>query len=129
VRAFWDLYVELGGRTEPFDPVTTRERLEERTTGRELQRLFEYFQSNALAGYVVRGSVRVSPMVVSIHGTTARVRDCYDDATGLYRISDGSRVDTDDPQRHQVLMEFALEDGVWKVAGITDEGDGCTVGS
>ena len=44
-------------------------------------------------------------------------------------LSDGSRVDTDDPQRHQVLMEFALEEGVWKVAGITDEGDGCTVGS
>ena len=41
VRAFWDLYVELGGRTGTFDPNETRERLEERTTGRELQQLFE----------------------------------------------------------------------------------------
>ena len=126
VRSFWDLYVELGGHTGPFNPDDTRERLEQHTTGPELRRLFEYFQSNAVAGYVVRGTIDVAPTVISVDAKTARVRDCYDDSTGLYRSTDGSRADSDDPRRHQVLMEFVLEKSVWKVSRIIDEGDECS---
>lgn len=127
VRAFWDLYLELGAKTGPFDAAVTRQRLAERTTGKELNRLLAAFSSNAAAGYVVRGGIDVAPTVVSVDGTGAQVRDCYDDTTGLYRVSDGSRVDADDPNRHQVLMTFVLEGGTWKVSAITDEGTGCRV--
>jgi hypothetical protein len=65
--------------------------------------------------------------VVSFAETTAQVRDCYDDRTGLYRISDGTRVDKEDARRHKVLMTLELERGVWKVSAIADEGLGCTV--
>jgi hypothetical protein len=127
VRAFWNLYLELGSGTEPFDPERTRQRLAEITTGKELNRLLAVFSANAAAGYVIRGAIDVAPTVVSIDGTTAKVRDCYDDTTGLYRIADGSRIDTDDPERHQVLMTFVRENGTWKVSAITDRGMGCRV--
>ncbi len=125
VRAFWDLYLSVGSNTGRFDGEATRARLAERTTGASLNRLLAYFSSNAASGYVVRGAIEIAPTVVSINGDTAQVRDCYDDTTGLYRISDGSRVDTDNPLRHQVLMTFVREGGVWKVSAISDEGDGC----
>lgn len=127
VRAFWDLYLELGARTGPFDGDETRQRLTERTSGAELNRLLAYFSSNAASGYVVRGAIDIAPTVVSVSGDAAQVRDCYDDTTGLYRISDNSRVDTDNPLRHQVLMTFVRENGVWKVSAISDEEDGCVV--
>lgn len=127
VRAFWDLYLELGARTGPFDGVATRERLATRTTGAELNRLLAYFSSNAASGYEVRGAIEIAPRIISANGSTAQVRDCYDDTTGLYRTLDNSRVDTDNPLRHQVLMSLEDEDGVWKVAAISDEGDGCHV--
>lgn len=127
VRAFWDLYLQLGAKTGPFDASVTRQRLTERTTGKELNRLLATFSSNAAAGYVVRGGIDVAPTVVSGDGASAQVRDCYDDTTGLYRVSDGSRVDTDDPNRHQVLMTLVLEGGTWKVSAITNEGTGCRV--
>lgn len=127
VRSFWDLYLQLGARTGTFDPQATRTRLAERTTGAELTRLFEFFQGNALAGYVVRGGIEVAPTVVSVDARTAQVRDCYDDTTGLYRVSNGERVDTENPNRHQVLMTFVREERVWKVSAIKDEADRCTV--
>lgn len=125
VRAFWDLYLELGAKPGPFDAAATRQRLTERTTGKELNRLLATFSSNAAAGYVVRGGIDVAPTVVSVDDASAQVRDCYDDTTGLYRVSDGSRVDADNPNRHQVLMTLVLEVGTWKVSAITDEGEAC----
>jgi hypothetical protein len=127
VRAFWDLYLELGAHTGPFDGEATRQKLAARTTGAELNRLLAYFSSNAAAGYVVRGGIEIAPSVVSVSVSTAQVRDCYDDTTGLYRVSDDSRVDTDNPLRHQVLMSLERENDVWKVAAIIEEGDGCHV--
>lgn len=126
VRAFWDLYLELGTRTGPFDAEAIRQRLAERTTGAELNRLLAYFSSNAASGYVVLGTIDIAPTIVSVSADSAQVRDCYDDTTGLYRVSDNSRVDSDSPLRHQVLMTFLREGGVWKVAAVNDEGDGCT---
>lgn len=127
VRAFWDLYLELGAKPGPFDAAATRQRLAERTTGKELNRLLATFSSNAAAGYVIRGGIDVAPTVVSVDDARAQVRDCYDDTTGLYRVSDGSRVDADNPNRHQVLMSLVLQGGTWKVSAITDEGEACHV--
>ena len=126
VRAFWDLYLELGARTGAFDASYTRARLAEHATGKELSKLFDVLQGNAAAGYVVKGTIDTAPAVVSVGRTTAQVRDCYDDKTGLYR-SNGTRVDKEDPRRHKVLMTLLLERGVWKVSAIADEGLGCTV--
>jgi hypothetical protein len=125
-RAFWDLYLQLGARTGAFDPTDTRERLRTRTTSRELATLFDVFQGNAAAGYVVKGTIDIAPSVVSIIGDTAQVRDCYDDKTRLYRSSDSVRIDNEDPRRHKVLITFARQGGAWKVSAIKDEGLGCT---
>ena len=124
VHAFWDLYVDIGGRTASLDLSTIRTRLAERTTGDELRQLDAFFTTNKNSGFVVRGIVDIAPVVVSSTATTAQVRDCNDDRTGLYR-ADGSRVDIDNPLRHRVLMTLTLEGGIWKVASIANEGDGC----
>ena len=127
VSAFWELFVEVGGTTGPFDRAATKVRLSTLTTGEELRQLLNFFETNSRAGYYVKGSVEVAPIVVSASQSHALVRDCHDDRTGIYLISDGTRVDTDDPLRHQVLMTLVVEDGVWKVSAIRDEVDGCTV--
>jgi hypothetical protein len=127
VRGFWDLYLELGARTGPFNTSGTRARLRQRTSGRELTKLYDFLHGNAVAGYVVKGTIDVAPNIVSINGTTALVRDCYDDRTGLYRVGDGKRIDAKDPRRHKVLMTFKRDRGAWKVSAINDEGLGCTV--
>ena len=127
VRGFWDLYLELGARTGPFNTSATRTRLRQRTSGRELTKLYDFLHSNAVAGYAVKGTIDLAPNIVSITGTTALVRDCYDDKTGLYRVGDGKRIDTKDPLRHKVLMIFKRGGGVWKVSAIKNEGLGCSV--
>jgi len=129
VDAFWTLFLELGAIDGPFDAATTRTRLAERTTGDEMVRLFDLLQGNALAGYVIRGEIDSSLEVVSVESAAAEVRDCYDDTTGTYRIDTGERVDTDNPNRHQVLFALTLDAGVWKVARVTGEGDGCVAAS
>ncbi len=127
VRSFWDLFIEVGGLPGPFDAQAVRARLVERTTGAQTTTLFQFFQGNAAVGYVVRGEIDLAPKVVSNDGATAKVRDCHDDRTGVYRASDGTRIDTDNPARHQVLMTLRKENGTWKVESTIDEGDGCAV--
>jgi hypothetical protein len=125
VRAFWDLYLELGAEEGPFYADRTRARLATRTSGAELRQLTRFFAANATAGLTVRGEIDIAPRVREITGDEAQVADCYDDRTGLYRIVDGVRLDRDDPRRHQVLMTLVREDAVWKVSAIRDEGAGC----
>jgi hypothetical protein len=125
VRAFWDLYLELGTQPGPFDATSARARLATRTTGDELRQLLRFFAANAAAGLTVRGEIDVAPEVLSVKSDEATVRDCYDDRTGLYRIVDGVRIDSDDPRRHQVLMTLTRENDRWKVSAIRDEGSGC----
>jgi hypothetical protein len=127
VRRFWDLYLELGARTGPFNTSATRTRLRQRTSGRELTKLYDFLHGNAVAGVVVKGTIDIAPNIVSLTGTTALVRDCYDDRTGLYHVGDGERIDTEDPRRHKAALTFKRDGGVWKVSAITDEGLGCTV--
>jgi hypothetical protein len=125
VSSFWDLYLQLGGARGPFNRVETRLRLRQRAAGAELRRLSDVLEANAAAGLVVEGTVDIAPRVVSIVGTTALVRDCFDDNTGLYRVSDGQRLDTNDPRRHRVLITLTDTAGMWKVSAMQDEGLGC----
>jgi hypothetical protein len=127
VRAFWDLYLELGANSGPFNASETRARLATRTIGEELDKLFDVFQGNAAAGYVVRGTIDISPTVLSVNAASAKVRDCYDDKTGLYRATDGTRLDKPDARRHKVLMTLVRVRGTWKVSAIAEEGLGCVV--
>lgn len=125
VESFWESYVQIGGRVGPFDVATVRAALARHATGAELSRLLNVFKANAVAGYVIRGAIASDPSVVTRGATSAEVRDCYDDRTGLFRVTDGQRVDRDNPARHEVLMSVVLEGGSWKVASMKSEGDGC----
>lgn len=124
VRAYWDVYLDAGARAASLDPAALRARLGERATGDQLRQLVAFFTTNKNSGFVVRGELDLAPVVVTASASSAQVRDCYDDRTGLFR-PDGSRVDTDNPLRHRVLMTLVLEGAVWKVASTTDEGFGC----
>jgi hypothetical protein len=124
-QAFWDMYLQLGARRGRFNPADTRARLARRTADGEFAKLYDVLLGNAAAGYVVRGTISVAPTVVSITSTTARVRDCYDDRTGLFRTSDGRRLDANDPRRHEVLLTLVRADGAWKVSAVKGEGLGC----
>jgi hypothetical protein len=125
VQAFWNLYLQLGGRTGAFNGLDTQERLRGRVAGAEFSRLYDVFAGDAAAGLVVEGTIRMSPTVVSVSRTTAFVRDCFDDETGLYRASDGRRLDVKDRRRHAVLITLIYVTGVWKVSAMRDEGLGC----
>jgi len=126
VRTFWSLYLQLGGRVGVFDGVDTQDRLRERTAGAELTRLYDVFEGDAAAGLVVKGTIQISPRVTSITRTTAFVSDCFDDETGLYRVSDGRRLDIKDRRRHDVLITLTQLGGVWKVSAMRNEGLGCS---
>lgn len=124
VRAYWDIYLDVGLRSSALDASALRARLGERAAGDQLRQLVAFFTTNKNSGFVVRGELDIAPVIVASTATSAQVRDCHDDRTGLFR-ADGSRVDTDNPLRHQVLMTLVVEGGVWKVASTTDEGYGC----
>ncbi|HTD49299.1 MAG TPA: hypothetical protein VK771_01785 [Acidimicrobiia bacterium] len=125
VRAFWSLYLQLAGRTGTFNRADTQERLRTRVAGAELSRLYDVFAGDAAAGLVVKGTIRISPSVVSTGRTTALVWDCFDDETGLYRVRDGRRLDVKDRRRHAVFITLTRMAGVWKVSAMRDEGLGC----
>jgi hypothetical protein len=125
--AFWDLYIELGGTPPPFDPTTVTPRLEELTTGAETEQLFDFLQSNATTGLVLRGEIDHSPQVISDDGTVAVVEDCMDDRLGVYRVADGTRVDTDDPDRHLYTVTLRQEGGRWRVETVTMGSEPCAV--
>lgn len=124
VRAFWALYLAVGAAGPGLDGATVHARLAERTTGTELAQLDAFFATNAKSGFVVRGEIDSAPAVIQRSDTTAQVRDCHDDRSGLFR-ADGTRVDTDNPLRHQVLLTLVRDGDRWKVASIKDEGFGC----
>jgi len=125
--AFWDTYIELGGTPPPFDAAKVRPRLDEHTTGAEKAQLFDFLQKNAATGVVLRGDIDHSPKVASNDNTVAVVRDCMDDRTGVYRVADNSRVDSDDPARHLYIVGLRQEGGRWRVESVTTEPEPCTV--
>lgn len=124
--AFWDMYIELAGMPPPFNPDAVKGRLGELTTGAEKAQLFDFLQKNAATGLVLRGDIEHSPTVTSNDGTVAVVRDCMDDRTGIYRTTDNSRVDTDDPARHLYTVTLRQDGGVWRVETVKTGPEPCT---
>ncbi|MEW6473131.1 MAG: hypothetical protein AB1679_12745 [Actinomycetota bacterium] len=120
-RAFWQAFLAAADPMNPEDP-----RLAEHATGEELAAVRKSFLAAKAAGNVIRGNLDLAPRVVSADATTVVLRDCYGDTTGLYNAATGERQDKDDPRRLLVTATVTLVDGVWKVASIKYEGDGCT---
>jgi len=124
--AFWDMYIELGGTPPPFDLAKIRPRLDELTTGAETAQLLDFLQTNAGTGLVLRGDIDHSPAIASIQGDTAVVRDCLLDRTGIYRVADGSRVDTETTDRKTYVATLRSdESGRWRVETISTEEGSC----
>jgi hypothetical protein len=122
-RAFWDAYVAAGDPMNPEDP-----RLRAHSVGEELETVQKAFLARRSAGEVIRGSLELAPKVSAVapDGNTATVTDCYLDRTGIYDAATGTRKDTESGVRHRVRVQMLLHEGVWKVASIALEGDGCT---
>ena len=125
--AFWDMYIQLGGTPPPLNAGAVTPRLEELTTGAEKAQLFDFLQKNAAIGIVLRGDIEHSPTLTSNDGSVAVVRDCMDDRTGVYRVADNSRVDTDDPARRLYTVSLRQEGGKWRVETVTTGPEPCTV--
>lgn len=126
-RDFWDMFLELGAMTGPFDPNVVIPILRRRTTGPEYDTLFKNFQGDRLAGIVRKGTVDLAPKVLSVDDVKATLKDCYDDHIGVYRASTGERTDKDTPDRHPATVELIVEDGAWKVKTLTFEEGTCSV--
>ncbi len=124
--AFWDLYIELGSTPPPFDPGKATSRLGVLTTGPERAQLFDFLQKNAATGLVLRGDLVHAPSVASNDGSVAVVEDCMDDRIGVYRVSDNSRVDTDDPARRLYTVALRKVDSLWKVESVATRPEPCT---
>ncbi|MBI2169370.1 MAG: hypothetical protein HYU28_07710 [Actinobacteria bacterium] len=122
-RSFWDAYLEAADPMDPRHPA-----LEAHAAGDELEQVQRAFLARASAGEVIRGTVDLAPEVVSIDADTARVSDCYLDSTGVFDAETGERKDTASGVRQLVTVELRLDDGTWKVARITREGDRCEPG-
>lgn len=121
-RSFWDAYLAAGDPMNPQDP-----RLAEHATDGELETVQKAFLARRSAGEVIRGTLDLTPRVVSVHpdGRAATVTDCYADHTGVYDAASGTRKDTESGVRHLVTVEMVLQ-GTWKVSSVTLERDGCT---
>lgn len=119
-RSFWDAYLEAADPMDPRHPA-----LAAHATGDELEQLQRAFLARASAGEVIRGTLDLSPNVLSIEADTARVSDCYLDKTGVYDAETGERKDTESGVLQLVTVDMRFEGGSWKVAHITREGDRC----
>jgi hypothetical protein len=125
--AFWDMYIELSGTPPPFNAGAVTPHLEELTTGAEKAQLFEFLQTNAATGLILRGDIEHSPTVASNDNSVAIVRDCMDDRIGVYRVGDNSRVDTDDPARRLYTVSLRKDGGKWRVETVSTGPEPCTV--
>lgn len=122
-RAFWAAYLTAADPMNPDHPG-----LADHATGEQLKTVRSGFLAFRSAGHVIRGTFELAPTVVSFDGSSAQIRDCYDDATGVFDAASGARQDVDDPRRHLVTAQVVNVDGSWKVATVTHEGDGCQAG-
>lgn len=125
VRTYWSTYLRLAGRTSSFDQTVTRGAVAKITTAAALDRLLSVLRTNAVAGYVVKGTIESTPRLVSLVGSTATVRDCYDDRSGLFAAADGTRIDQDDPNRHLALFGLERQVDGWKVSTIDQPEEPC----
>lgn len=119
-RAFWEDFLAA---SDPMDPESPR--LAEHATGEQLAAVRSSFLAAKAAGNVIRGTYDLAPRIVSAGADTVVISDCYDDQTGVYSAANGARQEKDDPRRHLVTATVKYVDGVWKVAAVKHEGDGC----
>ncbi len=112
VRAFWDLYLEIGARPGPFDLTATHAELSQRATGEILQQLLTRFAANSAAGFVLRGTIDVPPHVISVEDSIALVRDCNEEIPCLYRLKDGNRVGEHRSNGRTQIMTLVRENDV-----------------
>lgn len=115
---FWDRYIEMTGRTGPFDPIAVRAELDEFTTGAETTKLFEFIQGNMATGRVLNGTMQHSPRLDALSDDAATVIDCLTDSTSI-TSADGTRVDTEDLRPHPATIGLRLVDGTWKVETVS----------
>lgn len=125
VRTYWATYLELARRPGPFDSIATQNALTRVATGAALEKLLTVLRTNAAAGYVVHGAIESNPRLVSQVGSNATVRDCYDDRSGLFQVTDGARIDQDDPRPHLATFGLVLQADGWKVSTIEQPEEPC----
>ena len=106
---------------DPTDP-----RLAEVATGDALAQLHNSFAAAKIAGEVSRGSIDLAPVVRTVQGDEAVIEDCYDSNILGYDARTGVSKGPDRPDRTLVSVGLRREAGAWKVAGIRDEGYGCS---
>jgi hypothetical protein len=120
---FWDTYIGFGGRTGEFKPDEAKTMLGGVSTGKEYEKLFNYFQLNRAKGLVLRGRPESAPKLdITVEGQDrATVKDCMADTGGIYKADTGERVDTPTQGRKLVTAHMVLETGVWKVESVGGE--------
>ena len=123
-RHYWDIYVAVASEMKLPDA-----RLAEVATGEELRQLGGGFLAFSSKGEIFKGTIDLDPKVVSITGSTATLRDCYLSAILGYDKATGKPEGSAPTQRTLVTVTLQLEGGVWKVAAIKHEGEGCTSAS
>lgn len=116
-RAFW-ADVQAVGRTADWQSP----RLAQHATGSALQQLRARFREVQAQGWVARGTVRIDPVVVSVSGPRATVRDCVD-ATRYGRFDPAANRWIDPPggQPDAERVQLVDEHG-WKVAETVEAG-------
>jgi hypothetical protein len=120
-RHYWEIYVAVGSEMKLPDA-----RLAQVATGDELRQLGSAFLADATQGHLIKGTIDLDPKVVSVDATSATLRDCYMSHILVVDRASGQPTGAGSTQRTLVTATFMLESGVWKVAGIRHEGDGCT---
>lgn len=120
-RGFWDAYLSAANPMNPESP-----ELAAHARGKELETLQRAFVARRAGGEVIKGDLELKPRVQSVLGTTATVRDCYLDNTGVYDAKTGARKDTPTGVRHLITASLVLDGTSWKVSDLKREGDGCT---
>jgi hypothetical protein len=121
-EAFWNAYLSAADPMQPESPL-----LRAHATGRELQQVSSAFLARQSAGEVIRGVIDFDPVVVSLTGSTAVVRDCNFDHSVVVNVATGQTIGTPDAKRQLVVatLQFDRPSGTWKVATTDHQGTGC----
>jgi hypothetical protein len=110
-RAFWDDVVAVGRTADWQSP-----RLAEHATGAALAQLRAQFREVKAQGWIAKGAVKLSPVVVSVRGAKATVRDCVDTTRyGRFDPKANRWIDPPGGQPDAERFELVFEQG-WKVA-------------
>lgn len=120
-ESYWAALLTAADPPDPDHPV-----LGQHATGMELERARTVLASRRQAGEVIRGGYEFSPMVISIDGASATLSDCYSVRIGVYDAGTDDLRSPEIQARRPAEVEMLLEDDIWKVALVTETGDGCS---